>query len=119
MAICLSFNLIFNFIFIKYFGIYASAVITLLSYLLMTLIGARLTKKFSFTKFEKEKVILLSVMFIIFSAYSYIGSIENIYLDISIKLILILLFLLLLHMFKFLEPIEILSGILIIILQDF
>ncbi|MFZ1322780.1 MAG: oligosaccharide flippase family protein [Ignavibacteria bacterium] len=107
MAICLSFNLIFNFIFIKYFGIYASAVITLLSYLLMTLIGARLTKKFSFTKFEKEKVILLSVMFIIFSAYSYIVSIENIYLDISIKLILILLFLLLLHMFKFLEPIEI------------
>jgi len=107
MAICLSFNLIFNFIFIKYFGIYASAVITLLSYLLMTMIGAGLTKKFSFTKFEKEKVILLSVMFVLFSSYSYFVSIENIYLDISIKLVLILLFLLLLHMFKFLEPIEI------------
>ncbi|HQY19596.1 MAG TPA: oligosaccharide flippase family protein [Ignavibacteria bacterium] len=107
MAICLSFNLIFNFIFIKYFGIYASAVITLLSYLLMTLIGAGLTKKFSFTKFEKAKVILLSVMFVLFSSYSYFVSIENIYLDISIKLVLILLFLLLLHMFKFLEPIEI------------
>ena len=107
MAICLSFNLIFNFIFIKYFGIYASAVITLLSYLLMTMIGAGLTKKFSFTKFEKAKVILLSVMFVLFSSYSYFVSIENIYLDISIKLVLILLFLLLLHMFKFLEPIEI------------
>ncbi|HAY33986.1 MAG TPA: oligosaccharide flippase family protein [Ignavibacteria bacterium] len=107
MAVCLAFNLIMNFIFIKYFGIYASAVITLLSYLLMTILGAALTKSFSFTKFETVKLILLSVMFIVFAAYSYFISIQNIYTDISIKLILILLFLTLLYIFKFAEPIEI------------
>ncbi|MBK9331568.1 MAG: oligosaccharide flippase family protein [Ignavibacteria bacterium] len=107
MAVCLSFNLIMNFIFIKYFGIYASAVITLFSYILMTILGGALTKSFSFTKFETGKLALLSVMFTVFAAYSYFISIQNIYLDISIKLVLILLFLTLLYIFKFPEPIEI------------
>ncbi|MBS1517084.1 MAG: oligosaccharide flippase family protein [Bacteroidetes bacterium] len=106
MAVCLFFNLAANFIFIKYYGIYASAAITFISYFLMTILGSALTKKFTLTKFETGKIVLLSVMFVIFSAYSYLVRIENIYADISIKLALILLFLTLLYFFKFLEPIE-------------
>ncbi len=106
IAICLLFNFIANVIFISYFGIYASAVITVLSFMLMILLGYLITKNYSFTKFESRKIILLSVMFLIFASYVYMISISNVYLDIIIKLLLIFLFFVILHIFKFFEPIE-------------
>ncbi|MEZ4821726.1 MAG: polysaccharide biosynthesis C-terminal domain-containing protein [Ignavibacteria bacterium] len=101
IAVCLLFNFIANIIFINYFGIYASAVITVLSFILMILLGYLITKNYSFTKFESRKIILLSVMFLIFSSYVYLISISNVYLDIIIKLLLIFLFFVILHRFKF------------------
>jgi O-antigen/teichoic acid export membrane protein len=107
IAVSLAFNVITNFIFIKYFGIFASAVITILSSILMLLLGFFLTKSFSFTKFEVYKVLLLSVLFIIFAGYSFMFTLSNVYLDIIIKLLLLLLFIFLLNILKFFEPIEI------------
>jgi len=106
IAICLIFNFIANVIFINYFGIYASAVITVLSFILMISLGYLITKKYSFTKFESRKIILLSVMFVIFASYVYAVSISNVYLDVIIKLLLIFLFLIILHKVNFFEPIE-------------
>ena len=106
IAVCLIFNFTANVIFIDYFGIYASAVITVLSFMLMISLGFLITKKYSFTKFESRKIFLLSVMFVIFASYVYIVSIGSIYLDIIIKLLLIFLFLVILHKVNFFEPIE-------------
>ncbi len=107
MSVCLLFNFVANVIFIQFYGIYASAVITVLSYLLMLVLGYLFTKNFSFTKFEFRKIAMLSVLFILFSVTVFIINIQNFYLDIIIKLLLIFLFILILYMLKFFEPIEI------------
>ncbi|MBK8380543.1 MAG: polysaccharide biosynthesis C-terminal domain-containing protein [Ignavibacteria bacterium] len=64
IAICLIFNFAANIIFIRYAGIYASAIVTVFSAVLMVLTGYYLTKKFTFTKFETGKIILLSAIFL-------------------------------------------------------
>jgi len=107
MAACLAFNFAANIIFIKYFGIYASAVITILSYMLMLLLGHYSTKSFSFTKFELRKVIMLSVLFVIFVSTAFLIRPGNVYLDVLLKLIMIFLFIITLYFLKFFEPIEI------------
>jgi len=107
IVICLIFNFIANIIFIRYFGIYASAVITVLSFILMILLGCFFTKNYSFTKFETYKIILLSILFVLTVYLSFILNFKNIFLDISFKSLLIFLFILILYIFKFFEPIEI------------
>ena len=107
MAICLLFNFVMNLIFIQYFGIYASAVITIFSYLLMLMLGYLYTKDYSFTKFEYKKIALLSVLFVLFSAIVFTINIQNLYLDIIIKILLIFSFILILYILKFFEPVEI------------
>lgn len=106
-AVCLFFNFIMNLLFIKYFGIYASAVVTVLSYMLMIILGYFLTRSFSFMKFESYKLFLLSILFIFFVSIPFAINIPNIYLEIIVKLLLIFLFLILLYIFKFFEPVEI------------
>lgn len=107
MTACLAFNFIANIVFIKYYGIYASAVITVLSGILMLIFGQYMTRKISFTKFEINKIFLLSALFIIFVSAAFYFRIENVYIDISIKLLLIFLFIFIIYIFKFFEPIEI------------
>ncbi len=107
IAVCLVFNFITNIIFIKFAGIYASAVITVFSYILMVLLGGHFTRTFSFTKFELYQIILLSISFIIFVGVSFIVSFNTLYLEAAFKLLLIFLFILILYIFKFFEPVEI------------
>ena len=106
IAICLIFNFAANIIFIRYAGIYASAIVTVLSAVLMVLTGYYLTKKFTFTKFETGKIILLSSIFLSVVCLSFFLFQQNVYLDIIIKLLLIFCAVLSLKLFKFFEPIE-------------
>lgn len=105
-TVCLLFNFAANVILIRYMGIYASAIVTVLSAVLMVLTGYYLTRKFTFTKFETEKIILLSAIFLIVVCLSFILFQQNVYLDIIIKLLLIFCAVLSLKFFKFFEPIE-------------
>lgn len=105
--ICLIFKFSANIIFIKYYGIYAAAVITVLSYILMLQLGYMFTKSFSFTKFEMYKVFLLSLLFIIFASVSFVIQIREVYLDVILKSLMIFLFVFILYIFRFFEPIEI------------
>lgn len=106
-SVCLFFNFIANTIFIKYWGIYAAAVITVLSYILMLLLGFMFTKSFSFTKFEINKIILLSFLFIVFVIVSFSIKVNAVYLDILFKSLMIFLFVFILYILRFFEPIEI------------
>lgn len=103
----LVFSFAANFIFIRYYGIYASAVIAVVSYILMIGMGYFATRRYSFTEFEKYKIGLLSVLYIIFGGISYFMNIQNVYLDIFLKLLIIFLFLFLLYLLRFFETIEI------------
>jgi len=107
IILSLVFNLVFNIIFIRFFGIYASAAVTVLSYLFMMLIGWYFARKFSFTEFETGKIVMLSVLYIAITAFSSYLNIQNIYMDVFIKFVLIFLFLFLLYLFRFFEPLEI------------
>ncbi len=106
---CLVFNFAANVIFIRYAGIYASAVVTILSSVIMALAGFYLTGKFTFTRFETGKIALLSVIFPVIVYLSFLLFQQNVYLDIIIKLLLIFCAVLSLKFFKFFEPIEIQS----------
>lgn len=105
--ICLIFKVIANIVFIRYGGIFASAVITIAAYFLMMALGYYFTRKMSFTKYEFYKLGLLSVLFVIFSYGFFVLSSDNLFAELFLKTIMILLFLILLYAFKFFEPIEI------------
>lgn len=107
MIICLAFNVIANMIFIKHYGIYASAVVTVFSYLLMFLLGWYITKNYTFTKFEAYKKILLAILFMVFAVLSFAVELESTILEITIKSLMIFLFIFILIILRFFEPIEI------------
>ena len=104
--IVLLFNIIGNFIFIRYYDIYASAVITVLSYLLFVIILYRKSRNYYFIKLETGKLIFLSALYI---ALVFIGSIitfDNLFFGIAFKLLLIALFFALLYFGNFFEGAE-------------
>lgn len=105
--ICLAFKVITNILFIKSFGIFASAVITVISYILMIILGYIYTKKFSFTKFEIKKIAMLSVLFMIFVYASFLLNPAGMLTDLALKTLMIFIFLFLLYILHFFEPIEI------------
>ncbi|MDQ3022566.1 MAG: oligosaccharide flippase family protein [Bacteroidota bacterium] len=105
-SVCLIFNIVFNFIFIRYFGIYASAVLTIISYMLMVYLGYNLSKKLYRVKFEIYKLTLLSVLFVLIYFLAILLNLDVLY-DIMLKILLIFLFVFILHILKFFEPIEI------------
>lgn len=105
--ICLIFKVIANFLFIKSGGIYSSAVVTILAYLLMMVLGYMFTRKHSFTKYEFYKLTLLSVLFIIFTSGFFLIHAGSTISDLAIKTTMILLFLILLYLMRFFEPVEI------------
>lgn len=107
MCICLAFSVLANFILIRYFGIFASAFIAVCSSLLMIFLGSKFTGKNSFTKFEKYKITLISILYIVFVYLSFAVSFSSDLADIALKLAMIFLFILILYILKFFEPVEI------------
>ncbi|KXK51134.1 MAG: polysaccharide biosynthesis protein [Chlorobi bacterium OLB5] len=107
IILSLIFSVALNIVFIRYFGIYASSFITVLSYLFMFFSGLFFSRKFKLTKYESKKLIILSVLYIIFVYSAFQMNIQNMYLDIFIKVILIFLYLFFLYLFGFFEKIEI------------
>ncbi|MBV6477448.1 MAG: hypothetical protein HGGPFJEG_00187 [Ignavibacteria bacterium] len=105
--ICLLFKVLANIAFIKYGGIFASALVTILAYILMMALGFHFTKKESFTKYEFYKLSLLSVLFIIMAPVFFIIETGISLVDISLKIILLILFFIILYVTKFFEPVEI------------
>lgn len=106
-AFCLVFNIVSNFLLIQYYGIYASAVLSVLSYLLLVIISYNTAKKHFYIKFENYKLILLSLLFILFSSVPPILKIESFIIDLTVKISIILIFPLTLYSLKFFEEIEI------------
>jgi len=103
-------SVVLNVIFIRHYGIYAAAVITVLSYLFMFAIGLYFSRKIRLTKYEPKKLIILSILFITFVYSSSWMNIQNLYLDIIIKVFLIFLYLFFLYLFGFFEKIEIIRA---------
>ncbi len=108
-AISLVFSIVINFTFIRYGGIFASAIIAVLSSILMISLNRKLSKDISFTKFEFMKIVLLSVLYIIFTGFLFIVKIDNAVFDIILKTAMIFLFVYLLYILKFFETIELQS----------
>ncbi len=100
-------SLILNFTFIRYYGIYASSFTAVFSYIFMFFIGLVLARKFSLTKYETKRLSILSVLYIIFVYVIFQLNVQNLYLDIFIKVFLIFLYLFFLYLFGFFEKIEI------------
>jgi O-antigen/teichoic acid export membrane protein len=107
IVLSLLISLTLNFVFIRYFGIYASAFATVLSYLFMFFTGFIIARKFSLTKYETKRLSLLSILYIAFVYAVFQMNIQNLYLDIFIKLFLVLLYLFFLRLLGFFEPVEI------------
>jgi O-antigen/teichoic acid export membrane protein len=106
-VVCLCFNIAANFILIKYFGIYASAYLSVISYILLLFISYNAARKIYFIKFENYKIILLSVSYMIFTLITIYLTPEDFLFSVILKFVLLITFPFLLYIFKFYEPIEI------------
>jgi O-antigen/teichoic acid export membrane protein len=105
-GVALIFNIAANFIFIRYYGIYASAVLSAVSYLLLIVLLYKKSKNYYFIKLETYKLILLSILYI---AITYIVStvtFNSLVYNIGFKLVLILMFFILLFTGRFFEGAE-------------
>ena len=103
------FNIIGNFIFIKYYGMYAAAVLSVFSFLIQVCLSYNIAKKYYYIRFEIYKMVLLSVLYIIFSLIVTWFPFQNLLLDSLVKLGYVILFFLLLYVCRFFEPIELQS----------
>lgn len=103
---CLIFNIAANYFFSRYFGIYAAAYISVLSYLLLLVISYNTAKKLYFIKFENFKIIQLSIGYIILTLLAIYVNLDNFWINILIKLLLLALFPFLLFVSGFFEQIE-------------
>ncbi|CAN5644674.1 oligosaccharide flippase family protein [soil metagenome] len=103
------FNIIGNFIFIKYYGMYACAVLSVLSFLVQVVLSYNIAKKYYYIRFEVYKMVLLSALYILFSLIVTWYPLQNLLMDSFLKLGYIVIFFILLYIFRFFEPIEIQS----------
>jgi len=106
-GVALIFNIIANFIFIKYYGIYASAVLSAASYLLLIVLLYRKSKNYYFIKLETYKLILLSVLYIAITYIVTMVTFNSLLYNVGFKLALILIFFAFLFIGKFFEGAEI------------
>jgi O-antigen/teichoic acid export membrane protein len=107
--IVLVFNVIGNFIFIRYYGIYAAGILSVLSNILLIVLLYIKSKKYYFIKLEIYKLILLSVLYIGLVYLSTLIKQDNLLFDFGINLTLIAAFFLLLYLGRFFENIELYS----------
>ena len=104
--IALVFNVAGNLIFIRYFGIYAAGVLSVLSYLLLIVMLYEKSKKYYFIKFETYKLILLSILYVGLVYLSTITKSDSIFINFLIDILLIITFFALLYFGRFFENIE-------------
>ena len=107
--IVLVFNVIGNFIFIRYYGIYAAGILSVLSNILLIVFLYIKSKRYYFIKLEIYKLILLSVLYIGLVYLSTLIKQDNLLFDFGINLALIAAFFLLLYLGRFFENIELYS----------
>jgi len=104
--IALLFNITGNFIFIKYYGIYASAVLSVISYLIFVIILYRKSRNYYFIKLETGKIVFVSVIYIMLVFFGTIITFDNLIYGIGFKLLLMVSFFALLYFGKFFEGAE-------------
>lgn len=104
--IVLVFNIAGNFIFTKVYGIYASGVLSVVSYILLIAFLYLKSKRYYFIKLETYKLILLSVLYIGLVYLSTLIKQNNLFFDFGINIALIIVFFLLLYAGRFFESIE-------------
>lgn len=100
-------NVAGNFIFIRYYGIYAAAGLSVISYIIFVVVLYQKSKKYYFIKLEVYKLVLLSCLYIGLVYLSTLIKQNNLLLDAGINLALIIIFFLLLYIGKFFESSEI------------
>ncbi len=99
-------NIILNFVFIPVFGIIAAAVNTLLAFVIFYFITQIFSAKYYKIPFENYKLILMIIVGSILAGVIYILPAMNILFEIGIKLALVVLFPLVLFIFRFYEKAE-------------
>lgn len=105
--IALIVNIAVNFVTIPFFKMYGAVIANFCAYFTLILVIYVLSKKEYFFKYEWKKIICMTVLgFIILFPFFYF-SYQTTLLTILIKIIALLLYPLVLYLFKFYEPIEI------------
>lgn len=102
-------NIVFNLFLIPIYGMYGSAISTFASYLISSILIYTFSKKYFFIKWENTKLFTALTTGIILVAPFYIFNISNLLLSIALKCIAIILFPIILYLFRFYEQIEIQS----------
>lgn len=106
-AACLAFNIISNFVFARYFGIYGAAYLSVISYLLLIFLSYKKAMRIYPIYFENKKLILLSIIYLFFVFISYYFKLDYLYQFIGIKILFVISFPFILYLFRFYEQIEI------------
>ncbi len=108
-GIALIFNVVGNFIFVKYYGIYAAGILSVLSFLLLVVLLYRKSRNYYFIKLETYKLFLLSILYIGLVYLSTLVKSENLFLNFTVDILLIMIFFVLLFVGRFFENIELYS----------
>lgn len=104
--IVLIFNIAGNFIFIKYYGIYAAGILSVLSNLLLIVILYLKSKSYYFIKLESYKLFLLSIIYIGLVILSPYIKQDSLVINGAIDIILVIAFFILLYIGRFFENAE-------------
>ena len=100
-------NVLLNYLTIPIIGYYGAALSTLVSQIISVLIILRFAQKHYFIPFEYKKVFLIFMLGIVLIFLSILLNPLNIYLQIALKIMLLLSFPIILYPFHFYEEIEI------------
>lgn len=100
-------NIGLNFLFIPRFGIYGAAISTIICWMLLVFLFYQISNRLYRVSWEIRKVILLLVIFVVFSTLAYFTNDLHLLLRLTIKVLLFLLIPIVLIPFKFYEKIEV------------
>lgn len=107
--IALAVNVICNFIFIPMFGIYGASFVNLGSFMILCIAIYYFSKRNYFFEYEWYKIILMIITYSVLAAPFFYFNFDNRLIEIILKVIAVIIFPLILYLFRFYEPIEIKS----------
>lgn len=105
--IALTVNIAGNFIFIPIFGIYGASFVNLLSFFILCVVIYFFSKRNYFFEYEWGKIFIMIFTYVILAAPFFYFNFPNRTLEILLKVFAIILFPLILYIFRFYEPIEV------------
>ncbi|MEO8513195.1 MAG: oligosaccharide flippase family protein [Ignavibacteria bacterium] len=107
--IALAVNVICNFIFIPMFGIYGASFVNLGSFMVLCIAIYYFSKRNYFFEYEWYKILLMILTYTALAVPFFYFNFGNRLIEILLKVIAVILFPLILYLFRFYEPLEIKS----------